>query len=368
MKRVLCVILLSAITYSLFAQKGKYEFRDLVFQCFEKIDDGKSDKEVKAWLKANFDVEESPECCVVKGLPKGFNTSVYFYSTQVVFEQEKIETFDDLDVINQAVASAIDAFKMFGYLKVVSYDYKIYDVHRKKTWRMTTDLNPYQGIARLIIKGDVKIYKSKEQIDAENKRKEEEKKLQEQERIEKEAREAEERLNRMFDALYSYGVNYLIDSLEHQAVEEFFANRGIVKSVYSSYVAVVDTSKQIILVQKDDVILNDILKNEMLNNEFEHKQLNEFAEIVNGKLFFRIEYNTPLEIQTYRAPVQYDGNRFICNLNLPNETKRFVGSDMIKRGRYYFIWEMLDNRLVSLTCQKIKGSKNEVVLYSIYEK
>ena len=62
---------------------------------------------------------------------------------------------------------------MFGYLDVVNYDYKIYDVRRKKTWRMTTDLNPYQGIAWLTIKGDVKIYKSKEQIAKEKKEAEE---------------------------------------------------------------------------------------------------------------------------------------------------------------------------------------------------
>ena len=79
MKKMLYVILLSLISCSMFAQKNKYEFRDLVFQCFEKIDDGKSDVEVKRWLKAHFKTEETPECYIVKGLPYGFNTNVYFH-------------------------------------------------------------------------------------------------------------------------------------------------------------------------------------------------------------------------------------------------------------------------------------------------
>ena len=87
------------------------------------------------------------------------------------------------------IASAINAFKMFGYLDVVNYDYKIYDVRRKKTWRMTTDLNPYQGIAWLTIKGDVKIYKSKEQIAKEKKEAEEAKKKLEEQRKQEEAKQ-----------------------------------------------------------------------------------------------------------------------------------------------------------------------------------
>ena len=78
---------------------------------------------------------------------------------------------------------------MFGYLDVVNYDYKIYDVRRKKTWRMTTDLNPYQGIAWLTIKGDVKIYKSKEQIAKEKKEAEEAKKKLEEQRKQEEAKQ-----------------------------------------------------------------------------------------------------------------------------------------------------------------------------------
>jgi hypothetical protein len=101
----------------MFAQKNKYEFRDLVFQCFEKIDDGKSDVEVKRWLKAHFKTEETPECYIVKGLPYGFNTNVYFHPTKIVFEQENVSSFEDLDAINRAIASAINAFKMFGYLQ-----------------------------------------------------------------------------------------------------------------------------------------------------------------------------------------------------------------------------------------------------------
>lgn len=67
--------------------------------------------------------------------------------------------------------------------------YKIYDVRRKKTWRMTTDLNPYQGIAWLTIKGDVKIYKSKEQIAKEKKEAEEAKKKLEEQRKQEEAKQ-----------------------------------------------------------------------------------------------------------------------------------------------------------------------------------
>ena len=74
------------------------------------------------------------------------------------------------------------------------------------------------------------------------------------------------------EELYPYGVQVLQDSLKQQVVKEFFDNGGEVKSFnlqpysFHTYVAVIDTNKQVTVIQKDEVILNKYMFNQIIVN------------------------------------------------------------------------------------------------------
>ena len=83
--------------------------------------------------------------------------------------------------------------------------------------------------------------------------------------------EAENAARNKLEELYPYAVAYLQDSLKQQVVKEFFDNGGEVKSFnlepysFHTYVAVIDTNKQVTVIQKDEVILNTKLQDEQLH-------------------------------------------------------------------------------------------------------
>lgn len=67
---------------------------------------------------------------------------------------------------------------------------------------------------------------------------------------------AENAARNKLEELYLYGVQYLQDSLKQQVVKEFFDNAGEVKSFnlqphsFHTYIAVIDTNKQITVIQR----------------------------------------------------------------------------------------------------------------------
>jgi len=355
MKKMFYVILLSLISCSMFAQKNKYEFRDLVFQCFEKIDDGKSDVEVKRWLKAHFKTEETPECYIVKGLPYGFNTNVYFHPTKIVFEQENVSSFEDLDAINRAIASAINAFKMFGYLDVVNYDYKIYDVRRKKTWRMTTDLNPYQGIAWLTIKGDVKIYKSKEQIAKEKKEAEEAKKKLEEQRKQEEAKQVKKQKEvEKILAIYqetdikSKATDYLNTKYAKQIKE---CERKLEKLVlnYAGDVNILlcGDSTGINIVKLDEDIVNDELNNLQPSSTIFYTLNGENYYKCQDKIFFTKKIH--VETKTFEhgySGLKNRGGTFQYYGNILDMVKKACEQNFTKRGEYFFEYSIIGDEVI----------------------
>lgn len=84
---------------------------------------------------------------------------------------------------------------------------------------------------------------------------------------EKVAKQKQKCIRNKLEELYPYGVQYLQDSLKQQIVKEFFDNAGEVKSFnlqpysFHTYIAVIDTNKQVTVIQKDEVVLNAELQN-----------------------------------------------------------------------------------------------------------
>ena len=209
MKKLVCLIALGMTICSVFAQKSKYEYRDLVFQVFEQIDNEKSNLEVIASLKRKFTVVEEDSCVLVKGLPAGFDTRIYFLKTKVVFEQKNVETTADLDMINSAITSVVDMLNRFGYIITANYEYKNYSLKRNNNWSLYTDLNPYQGIAWLIIKGNLKIQKTEEQKQLEEKEKKTRKEKERKERQELLKREKE--IERILPVIEQTNISYAVN-------------------------------------------------------------------------------------------------------------------------------------------------------------
>lgn len=355
MKKMLYVILLSLISCSMFAQKNKYEFRDLIFQCFEKIDDGKSDVEVKKWLKAHFKIEETSECYIVKGLPYGFDTKVYFHPTKIVFEQENVGSFEDLDKINRAITSAINAFKMFGYLDVVNYDYKIYDVHRKKTWRMTTDLNPYQGIAWLTINGDVKIYKSKEQIAKEKKEAEEAKKLLEEEKKREEAKQIKKQkeIEKILAIYQETDIKFKVtDYLNTKYAEQIKACERKLEKLVLNYTGHVN-----ILLCGDSTGVNIVkIDDDIVNNELNNLQPSStIFYTLNGEDYYkcqdRIFFTKKIHVKTKTFEHGYSGlknrgGKFQYYGSLSDTIKKACEQNFTQQGEYFFEYSINGDEVI----------------------
>lgn len=369
MKKMLYVILLSLISCSMFAQKNKYEFRDLVFQCFEKIDDGKSDVEVKRWLKAHFKIEETPECYIVKGLPYGFDTKVYFHPTKIVFEQENVGSFENLDKINRAITSAINAFKMFGYLDVVNYDYKIYDVRRKKTWRMTTDLNPYQGIAWLTIKGDVKIYKSKEQIAKEKKEAEDTKKrLEEQKRQEEAEQVKKQKEVEKILAIYRETdiMSKVTDYLNNKYTEQIKACERKLEKLVLNYTGDVN-----ILLCGDSTGVNIVkIDDDIVNNELNNLQSSStIFYTLNGEHYYKywdkIFFTKKIHVESKTFEHGYSGlknreGRFQYYGSLSDTVKKACEQNFTKQGEYFFEYSIIGDEVIVKELILERKQKDEI--------
>lgn len=205
--------------------------------------------------------------------------------------------------------------------------------------------------------------------------------------------EAEDAARNKLEELYPYGVQYLQDSLKQQVVKEFFDNGGEVKSFnlepysFHTYVAVIDTNKQVTVIQKDKAVLNDELQNEQLHGEIEYKPLSmegKTAKVVNSKVFFSMSFYLKLEVQEHKAVVVYNKKEFFyyknydpyyvalsTKFNPSEEMKKLIENSIVKKGQYSLYWEMLDNRLVYLSYKRMGTGifkvHEPVEVYSIYK-
>ena len=205
--------------------------------------------------------------------------------------------------------------------------------------------------------------------------------------------EAENAARNKLEELYPYGVQFLQDSLKQQVVKEFFDNAGEVESFnlqphsFHTYTAVIDTNKQVTVIQKDKAVLNDELQNEQLHGEIEYKPLSmegKTAKVVNGKVFFSMSFYPKLEVQEHKAVVVYNKKEFFyyknydpyyvalsTKFNPSEEMKKLIENSIVKKGQYSLYWEMLDNRLVYLSYKRmgtgILKVHEPVEVYSIYK-
>lgn len=205
-------------------------------------------------------------------------------------------------------------------------------------------------------------------------------------------REAENAARNKLEELYPYGVQYLQDSLKQQVVKEFFDNGGEIKSFnlqshsFHTYVAVIDTNKQVTVIQKDEVVLNDELQNEQLHGEIEYKPLSmegKIAMVINGKVFFSMTFRPKLKIQECHGAVIYDKNGFSyfesAKMYYASPTRFEPSEDMrekieaciTKKGQYSLYWETVNGKLSYLSYKKsgtgILKVHEPIEVYSIYK-
>lgn len=205
--------------------------------------------------------------------------------------------------------------------------------------------------------------------------------------------EAENAARNKLEELYPYGVQYLQDSLKQQVVKEFFGNAGEVKSFnlqphsFHTYTAVIDTNKQVAVIQKDEVVLNAELQNEQLHDKIEYEPSStggKTAKVINGKVFFSMSFYPKLEVQEHKAVVVYNKKEFFYYKNYDpyyvslstkfdpsEEMKKLIENNIAKKGQYSLYWQMLDNRLVYLSYKRmgtgILKVYEPVEVYSIYK-
>lgn len=205
--------------------------------------------------------------------------------------------------------------------------------------------------------------------------------------------EAENAARNKLEELYPYAVAYLQDSLKQQVVKEFFDNGGELKSFnlepysFHTYVAVIDTNKQVAVIQKDKVVLNDELQNEQLHGKIEYKPFSmegKTAKVVNGKVFFCMTFYPKLEVREHKAVVVYNKKEFFyykdydpyyvalsTKFEPSEEMKKLIENSIAKKGQYSLYWETLDGRLVYLSYKKmgtgILKVYEPVEVYSIYK-
>ena len=182
--------------------------------------------------------------------------------------------------------------------------------------------------------------------------------LERRKRIEEKVakQKAENAARNKLEELYPYGVQYLQDSLKQQVVKEFFDNAGEVKSFnlqphsFHTYIAVIDTNKQITVIQKDEVVLNAELQNEQLHGKIEYE-----ASSTNSYLYFKYPY---------RSSLWNDSNQ----IEAPKEIRKIVEDNIVKKGKYSLYWKTVDEKLVSLSYVK-HGLVDTVPIevYSIYK-
>lgn len=205
--------------------------------------------------------------------------------------------------------------------------------------------------------------------------------------------EAENAARNKLEELYPYGVQYLQDSLKQQVVKEFFDNAGEVKSFnlqphsFHTYTAVIDTNKQITVIQKDEVVLNAELQNEQLHGRIEYEPSStggKTAKVLNGKVFFSMTFHPKLKIKEHECSVLYDKKESSYlyfkypyrsslwndsnHIEAPKEIRKIVEDNIVKKGKYSLYWKTVDEKLVSLSYVK-HGLVDTVPIevYSIYK-
>ena len=204
---------------------------------------------------------------------------------------------------------------------------------------------------------------------------------EERKRQEEAARVAKEIAKKKLEDLLPYGEAFLKDSLQQQAVKEFFDNGGKLASSFTC-VAVVGENKQITIIRKGDNVLDEKLEYEWLKGEVEYKYKN--AKVVNGKVFFEISFAPKIEIQEHECSVRYDKktNSYIYyekpyrsnafdesnQMEAPKEIRKIVEDNIVKKGKYSLYWKTVDEKLVSLSYVK-HGIVDTVPIevYSIYK-
>lgn len=205
--------------------------------------------------------------------------------------------------------------------------------------------------------------------------------------------EVENTARNKLEELYPYGVQYLQDSLKQQVVKEFFGSAGEVKSFnlqphsFHTYIAVIDTNKQVTVIQKDEVVLNAELQNEQLHAKIEYEASStsgKTAKVVNGKVFFSMTFHPKLKIKEHECSVLYDKkeNSYLyfkypyrsslwndsSQIEAPKEIRKIVEDNIVKKGKYSLYWKTVDEKLVSLSYVK-HGLVDTVPIevYSIYK-
>lgn len=205
--------------------------------------------------------------------------------------------------------------------------------------------------------------------------------------------EVENTARNKLEELYPYGVQYLQDSLKQQVVKEFFGSAGEVKSFnlqphsFHTYIAVIDTNKQVTVIQKDEVVLNAELQNEQLHAKIEYEASStsgKTAKVVNGKVFFSMTFHPKLKIKEHECSVLYGKkeNSYLyfkypyrsslwndsSQIEAPKEIRKIVEDNIVKKGKYSLYWKTIDEKLVSLSYVK-HGLVDTVPIevYSIYK-
>lgn len=342
----LTLALLLASIFIVFAQKSKYEFRDLVFQVFEQIDNEKSNLEVIASLKRKFTIVEEDSCVLVKGLPVGFDTRIYFFKTKVVFEQKNVETTTDLGRISSAITSLVDVLNRFGYIVTANYEYKNYSLKRNNYWDMYTDFNPYQGITWLVIKGDIKIQKTKEQMA----REEEQKRLEENERKrkeEKERREREELLKRekemgkLLSSINGSVLRYKVDSISCEKACKKVRSLDLIESVkplieeLPTEVKVlihVDSLGMTIVKIDDDVVDHNL--NVLFGPASNYCVVNGNVCYKHGSnIFFLMEMKVPVRyLETWVCGLKNRNGNFVYYREAPDKVQEWCRENILTNG------------------------------------
>ena len=148
-------------------------------------------------------------------------------------------------------------------------------------------------------------------------------------------------------------------------------NAGEVKSFnlqphsFHTYIAVIDTNKQITVIQKDEVVLNAKLQNEQLHGKIEYEPSStsgKTAKVVNSKVFFSMTFHPKLKIKEHECSVLYDKkeNSYLYfkypyrsslwndsnQIEAPKEIRKIVEDNIVKKGKYSLYWKTVDEKLV----------------------
>lgn len=156
MKKVTFLIITFVFSLSISAQ-SKPEFKDLVFSCFEKLDDGYSTEQVIDHLKTEFNAVElnaennSYRAYKVELPSERLYTRVLIMSGRIGFEIPTHE-IEDIGTIGRYFDATVNLFKSNGYLITINRNAGHYLLKRKeeKQWEAAFMIDIDRG--RILIK------------------------------------------------------------------------------------------------------------------------------------------------------------------------------------------------------------------------